>query len=292
VYLASSYGHAPVVRLLVERGADPTITGILGATPLNEACSGGHLEVVRSLLGHPRADIIVSQRKRCDGTALYRACTWGRVDIVRLLLKSGADPTIPEWNGTTPMAIAKKVTPRLKAGIAEGRRECVAALEVSSRPPFHSAASWVLSQLAEAWGGCCVVWGMVDWQDAERAYVIWKARQVADQQGSGAVAVGGEGEEAEARKALLDFAVHGLKEDLFLDVVDYMWDVGCPVRPIPLAGRSDRGRRSSCKPRDAMAHLSAADRHVHVLRALGIAIVLLWHTTRALYLRLGSLVLE
>jgi hypothetical protein len=62
------------------------------------------------------------------------------------------------------------------------------------------------------------------WQEAERAYLLWKARQVADQQGSGAVAVEGEEgeEEGEERKALLDFAVHGLKGDLFPDLVEYM----------------------------------------------------------------------
>jgi hypothetical protein len=32
------------------------------------------------------------------------------------------------------------------------------------------------------------------WQEAERAYLLWKARQVADQQGSGAVAVEGDEE--------------------------------------------------------------------------------------------------
>jgi hypothetical protein len=50
---------------------------------------------------------------------------------------------------------------------------------------------------------------------------------VADQQGSGAVAVGGgqEGEEeeaGEARRALLDFALHHLKGDLFPDLMDMM----------------------------------------------------------------------
>jgi hypothetical protein len=59
-------------------------------------------------------------------------------------------------------------------------------------------------------------------QEAERAYQLWKARQVAEQQGSGAVAVRGvsRGQEGEARKALLDFALHHLKGDLFPDLMD------------------------------------------------------------------------
>jgi hypothetical protein len=61
-------------------------------------------------------------------------------------------------------------------------------------------------------------------QEAERAYRLWKARQVAEQQGSDAVAVeeGKEGKEGEKRKALVDFAVHGLKRDLFPDLMEYM----------------------------------------------------------------------
>jgi hypothetical protein len=44
---------------------------------------------------------------------------------------------------------------------------------------------------------------------------------VADQQGIDAVAVDGD-EEGDARKALVDFAVHGLKGDLFPDLMEYM----------------------------------------------------------------------
>jgi hypothetical protein len=62
------------------------------------------------------------------------------------------------------------------------------------------------------------------WQEAERAYLLWKARQVADRQGSGAVAVGEGrgGQEGETGKALLDFAVHRLKGDLFSDLMEMM----------------------------------------------------------------------
>jgi hypothetical protein len=47
---------------------------------------------------------------------------------------------------------------------------------------------------------------------------------VADEQGSGAVAVEGEqeGKEAEEGRALVDFAVHRLKGDLFSDLMEYM----------------------------------------------------------------------
>jgi hypothetical protein len=48
-------GRLPVVRLLMERGADTTLFSRGGVTPLIAASGGGHLEVVRVLLGHPDA---------------------------------------------------------------------------------------------------------------------------------------------------------------------------------------------------------------------------------------------
>jgi hypothetical protein len=110
---------------------------------------------------------------------------------------------------------------------------------------------------------CCRV-ARGGWQEAERAYQLWKARQVADQQGSGAVAV----EEGEARKALVDFAVHRLNGDLFSELVDYMWEGGCPQGLTPVAGGrtgfrrwawsvAARVRRSCSKQRDAVASKAA-----------------------------------
>jgi hypothetical protein len=81
------------------------------------------------------------------------------------------------------------------------------------------------------------------WQDAERAYQLYKARQVADQQGSGVVAVprGQEGEEGEAKEALVDFALHELKGNLFPDLMDYMWDGGCPQGKVMWGGGCPQG---------------------------------------------------
>jgi hypothetical protein len=67
--------------------------------------------------------------------------------------------------------------------------------------------------------GCCVGYGA--WQEAEAVYQLWKARQVADQQGSGAVAVKA-GPGAEEEGALVDWVVHRLKKDLFPDLMEYM----------------------------------------------------------------------
>jgi ankyrin repeat protein len=122
--------QAPAVRLLVERGADPAIANHVGLTPLMTASAGGHLEIVRFLLGLPSAKATIDRRDNYGQTALWLACSTARGGVVRALLEGGADPTIADNGGTTPMAIAKQ-EPEPDGIFAEGRRECVAALEVS-----------------------------------------------------------------------------------------------------------------------------------------------------------------
>jgi hypothetical protein len=215
LFLACTSNRPPIVRLLVGRGADPAIATAAGRTPLLEASIGGHLEVVRLLLGHPSARATINHRNDDGETALWKACELGRGGVARALLENGADPTIADDNGTTAMAIAKQ-EPNDSDISAEGRRECVVALEVRSWVPSPpSTSTCFVEQLTEVIL-CLLSWAWL--QEAERAYLLWKARQVADQQGSGAVAVP-RGEEEEA---LVDYAVHGLKGDLFPELMDYM----------------------------------------------------------------------
>jgi hypothetical protein len=158
LFCASESGRLPVARLLLERGADPTTATRWGSTPLMAASLQGHLEVVRMLLGHPSAKATVNQRDKLGRTALWRACYNGHTEIVRALLESGADPSIAHNDGTTPMAIAKQEPPPPLPNhpeltiSAEGRRECVAALEVSFCLPLFTCCP---DPLSEARG---VVW--------------------------------------------------------------------------------------------------------------------------------------
>jgi hypothetical protein len=56
-------------------------------------------------------------------------------------------------------------------------------------------------------------------------YQLKKARRIADEEGSGAVAVRGGRGGLEGRKtrALVDWVVHGVKGDLFPELMEFTW---------------------------------------------------------------------
>jgi uncharacterized protein len=134
---ASSRGFTPIVRLLLERGADPTIANRVGWTPLMAASYGAYLQVsskvsdggryvetVRCLLDHPSVAATINRRHEGGQTVLWSACHRGQADVMRALLEKGADPTIANEWGYTPLAVAKR----------HRSRACLEALEVSFVP--------------------------------------------------------------------------------------------------------------------------------------------------------------
>lgn len=107
IVLASRYGHDKVVKILLDNGADVSVCSLncvrtafanaqndviklLGAhlpddTPLTLACTYGHNEVVKLLIG-AGADV-----RENNDTPLELACEHGRLTTVALLLDYGAD---------------------------------------------------------------------------------------------------------------------------------------------------------------------------------------------------------
>jgi ankyrin repeat protein len=141
LWLACCSGRLRMIRLLMERGADPTIVNREGWTPLMAASEKGHLEAVRLLLGHPSGKATLNHRGSFGTTALWEACFMGHGMVARALLESGADPTIAVNGRTCPMAVAKMDVDS-EVISAEGRRECVAALEVRICLPLSALLLW------------------------------------------------------------------------------------------------------------------------------------------------------
>lgn len=101
---AASSGATNVVRVLLNGGADPNRTGRSGTAPLEDASLKGFVPIAEMLLNR---GALVNQVNSASGTtALYAAASFGKNDVVRLLLKRGADPNICGSGHMTPYQAA------------------------------------------------------------------------------------------------------------------------------------------------------------------------------------------
>lgn len=101
--LATKNGHVPVVKGLLNRGADVNSKGTWGMTPLMWAASKGHIEVVRLLLDRG-ANVNAEANNR--STALMWTAFAGYTDIVQFLLEKGARINARSAYGRTALVSA------------------------------------------------------------------------------------------------------------------------------------------------------------------------------------------
>ena len=96
LHLASYFGNVKIVRLLLDNGADlEAAEGKMGEKPIHQVSYGKYrsqedgIRVAQLLLEH---GAYVNTRRKDHWTPLHLASYFGNVEIVRLLLDSGADP--------------------------------------------------------------------------------------------------------------------------------------------------------------------------------------------------------
>ena len=138
-------GNVPLARLLIRRGATYDLTV---ASALND------LAAVRSMLDADPSRI--SEQRPDDRRPLSAAAEFGRLDIVRLLLERGADPTWPDADGSERGAA-------LHAAAGRGDREMVELLLKHRADPngfvnasgnaVYAAKTPEIRKLLEAHGG-------------------------------------------------------------------------------------------------------------------------------------------
>jgi ankyrin repeat protein len=131
LHLAAFFGHAEVVALLLERGADPSAVARNASevTPLHSAAAGRNLEAVRLLL---MQGVDANARQRGGFTALHAAALHGEAGIARLLVARGASPQAASDDGKTALNLA----------IEKGDTEMVELLRTAGQPqPSDPAAS-------------------------------------------------------------------------------------------------------------------------------------------------------
>ncbi len=124
-------------RALLEAGAVPFVRNDNGGTPLGWAVHMGP-EVTQVLL---KAGVQVDQPTDSDGrTALWQAACRGDVDLVKLLLNAGANPTLrPDGTSAVDCARQGRENARL-------RRPSV----LDSKPPFNEDFDGVIALLEQA----------------------------------------------------------------------------------------------------------------------------------------------
>jgi RNA polymerase sigma factor (sigma-70 family) len=109
--LASHFGHLDVMRLLLERGADPNrvATHRLAVTPLHAALFGRQVDAARLLI-ECGANVTLARGgtgwKRAGWTPLHYAAGMGYTGLVGPLLERGADPSSVDEEGKTPLDVA------------------------------------------------------------------------------------------------------------------------------------------------------------------------------------------
>ena len=96
LHMACLHGNVDGAKLLVDKGAEIEVTDDDGCTPMFRTIESGHTAIVRLLLekgANPDSE-------PCDGydpyTYLYHAASDNHIDIVESLLDAGADP---DWGG-------------------------------------------------------------------------------------------------------------------------------------------------------------------------------------------------
>jgi len=119
---AAAEGRNDILRMTLAAGADLRSTNRYGGTGLIPAAHHGHLETVRILLG---TAIDKNHINKLGWTALLEAIVLGdggqvHTDIVSALVQAGADVTIADRDGVTPLAHAKRRGYAAIAAILEG----------------------------------------------------------------------------------------------------------------------------------------------------------------------------
>jgi ankyrin repeat protein len=116
LHRAAARGHLRAVTLLLDRGASVNAVDDEGTTPLTAATYRGHKKVVKVLL--ERGAAVDAQEMRYRLNSLTHAVGRNDKELVKLLLRYGADPLLKAADGRTAVDRAE----------ANGAKEIVALL--------------------------------------------------------------------------------------------------------------------------------------------------------------------
>jgi ankyrin repeat protein len=103
LHYAARHGHVKVMEILLDHGADPTKKGTGCGTPMQWAGSRGQIRAIKMLM---RYGVSINQPGSGDTTALHEAAEHDHPDAVRFLLENGANVNARTESGCTPFFLA------------------------------------------------------------------------------------------------------------------------------------------------------------------------------------------
>ena len=144
---------------LVKANADLTATDDFGYTPLHSAAEEGFEDVVLALLEElatKPTDVLFNTLDKKDSwrgqTALFLAAGTGRTGIVHALLIRGADPTLTDRDGVSPLHVAayKGVASMVRLLLDQERVDPNSADRVGDTPLHYAASEGAVRELLAA----------------------------------------------------------------------------------------------------------------------------------------------
>jgi ankyrin repeat protein len=104
--LAAFFAHEEAAKLLLARGADPDLAArnTMKVRAIHAAAASGSLPIVRALL-QAGADVNAPQER--GFTPLHEAAMTGKLELLRVLLDHGADPELRTEEGKTALDLAR-----------------------------------------------------------------------------------------------------------------------------------------------------------------------------------------
>ncbi|XP_076154617.1 poly [ADP-ribose] polymerase tankyrase-2-like isoform X3 [Alosa pseudoharengus] len=102
LHLAAGYNNLEVAEYVLQHGADVNSQDKGGLIPLHNAASYGHVDVAALLI---RYHACVNASDKWAFTPLHEAAQKGRTQLCALLLAHGADPTLRNQEGQSPLEL-------------------------------------------------------------------------------------------------------------------------------------------------------------------------------------------
>ena len=108
LYFATAKGYTSIVRLLLERNANPNVDSKF-ATPLIRAAVEGYYDIAELLIqAGVEIDAVSAHEDLLGASPLMVAADYGHIEIVKLLLTNGADSNLANKTGWNALEMARK----------------------------------------------------------------------------------------------------------------------------------------------------------------------------------------